>query len=569
MSALKAAKVRAFAKRMQTAMMYERIARARRRSINENAVFYESFAGNGMLCNPEALFRALLELPEFGHFKHIWALSDLEAHADVVAEFAHHPRVRFVKYNSVKYYAALATSKYLVNNATFPPQFGKRTGQVYLNTWHGTPLKAMGYDVPGGAVDTRNVARNFLCADYLLAPNDETARMYLSGFRMQNIFRGRILEAGSPRIDKQFVSDLEREQLRATLVRHGLTLSENQQIVLYAPTWKGNFYAPTNDIRQLRAAVDAITSRIDSDRYRVLLKVHQQAYKYAAADEAVRDILVPNTMPANDVLAVTDVLVTDYSSIFIDFLATGRPVLFYVPDLCEYTDSRGLNLPVESWPGPVCRDVVTLTDNLKLLHSGGPDDPLVAYSERYERARARYCGLEDGNSAQHVIDVVFRGRVEGHTIREGFSDGRTAILIHLGGILPNGITASALCLLNNIDYSRFDVSVTYPHQTSASRAALIAQIHPAVRLLPRSGGMNGSKLRVTPLVAVRGRSAAHHQRTTRLNPGLLRDEWVRCYGVAQFDHVVDFSGYAPLWPKIFSQRGTGTLSIWLHNDMVA
>ena len=63
-----------------------------------------------------------------------------------------------------------------MNNATFPPQFGKRKGQVYLNTWHGTPLKAMGYDIRGGAVDTRNVARNLLSADYLLAPNDDTAK---------------------------------------------------------------------------------------------------------------------------------------------------------------------------------------------------------------------------------------------------------------------------------------------------------------------------------------------------------------------------------------------------------
>ena len=562
-------KMRSWVKRTKTAVKFQRVARSRRAAIDKNAVFYESFAGNGMLCNPEALFRALLDQPEFGHLKHIWSLNDLDAYPEVVAEFAKHPRVRFVRHDSVKYHKALARSKYLVNNATFPPQFGKRTGQVYLNTWHGTPLKAMGYDVPGGAVDTRNVARNFLCADYLLAPNEDTAQMYLSGYRMQNIYRGKILEEGAPRVDKQFVSADTREQLRVALVREGLTIEPGQQIVLYAPTWKGDFYAPNNDIRQLRAAVDAITSRLDSERYRVLLKVHQQAYKYAVDDEAVRDILVPNSVPTNDILAVTDVLVTDYSSIFVDFLATGRPVLFYVPDLDDYADSRGLYLPTETWPGPVCQDVQSLSDNLKLLHTGGADDPVLVYAANYRAARSRYCAHDDGGAAQRIIDVVFRGHTEGATIREDFYDTRTSILIHLGGILPNGITASALCLLNNIDHSRFDVTVTYPHVTSPSRVGLIAQIHPDVRLLPRVGGVNGSKLRVTPLVAVRRRSAKQHQRTTRRNAALLRDEWVRCFGNAQFDHVVDFSGYAPLWPKIFTQRRTGTLSIWLHNDMVA
>jgi CDP-glycerol glycerophosphotransferase len=569
MPAPNVAPLRALARRVRTAAQYERVALARRAPIDEHAVLYESFAGNGMLCNPEALFRSLLAAPDMGHLRHIWSLSDLEAYPETIAEFAGDPRVSFVKHDSAAYYAALATSKYLINNATFPPQFGKRDGQIYLNTWHGTPLKAMGYDVPGGAVDTRNVARNFLNADYLLAPNDDTAQMYLSAFRMANIFNGRIIEEGSPRIDKQFVSDTERADVRKRLVHRGLRVDDAHKIVLYAPTWKGSFYAPTNDIRQLRATVDAISARIDTETYRVVLKVHQQVYKYAVANKDLKDILVPNDIPANDALAVADVLITDYSSIFIDFLATGRPVLFYTPDLDNYTDSRGLYLPVEKFPGPVCRDVAELADCLKRVNSGDEDDPVVAYAGVYESARRRYCDLERGDAAARIVDVVFRGATEGHRIRQDFADGRESILIHLGGMLSNGITSSALCLLNNIDHRRFDVSVTYQHTTSPSRLQLIAQIHPKVRLLPRIAGMNGSKVRVTPLVAVRRRSGAQHERAMARNTDLLRDEWIRCFGNSRFDYVVDFSGYAPLWPKVFSQRGAGSLSIWLHNDMSA
>ena len=137
------------------------------RRIDQHTVFYEAFSGNGMLCNPEAIFRALLASDDMGQLKHVWALEDLNEFAGTMQEFADDPRVRFVKYQSSAYYSALATAKYLINNATFPPQFGKREGQVYVNTWHGTPLKAMGYHVPDGALDTRNVVRNFLSADYL------------------------------------------------------------------------------------------------------------------------------------------------------------------------------------------------------------------------------------------------------------------------------------------------------------------------------------------------------------------------------------------------------------------
>jgi CDP-glycerol glycerophosphotransferase (TagB/SpsB family)/glycosyltransferase involved in cell wall biosynthesis len=561
--------LRNLTRRIRLAVMYERLARARRAPIDENSVLYESFSGNGMLCNPEAIFRALLDAPDMDHLRHVWVLSDLGQFASTVAEFADNPRVKFVRKESPAYYSALATSKYLINNATFPPQFGKREGQVYVNTWHGTPLKAMGYDVPGGALDTRNIVRNLVSADYLLAANDATTEMYLTAYRMRNIFRGSIIREGSPRIDRQFVSAPERAQLRSQLQQRGIAVDAAQEIMLYAPTWKGSFYSPTNDISQLRKRIETINSQIDTRKYRLLLKVHQQVYKYAAADKGLRGILVPNEIPANKVLAVTDVLITDYSSIFVDFLATGRPVLFYTPDLDGYTTSRGLYLAPEQWPGPVTRDVDELTSYIKRLRSGGNDDPVVAYAERYAAARERYCAREDGNASARVVDVVFRGRAADYDVGQDFSDGRQSILMHLGGMLSNGITASALSLLDNIDYDRFDVSVTFPHTESPARVRSINLINPNVRLFPRIGGINGSKLKVRSLLAVRGRSARQHEKGVSRHRHLLRDEWVRCFGASRFDFVVDFSGYAPLWVKLFSQRGAGSLSIWLHNDMHA
>ncbi len=81
--------------------------------------------------------------------------------------------------------------------------------------------------------------------------------------------------------------------------------------------------------------------------------------------------------------------------------------------------------------------------------------------------------------------------------------------------------------------------------------------------------MNGSKLKVKPLLAVRRRTERQHQAVTTRHADLLRDEWMRCFGDAQFDHVVDFSGYSPFWVKMIANRPSGSFSIWLHNDMLA
>ncbi|HEY7007882.1 MAG TPA: CDP-glycerol glycerophosphotransferase family protein, partial [Jatrophihabitantaceae bacterium] len=531
MAAWNVARLRRLAVRAKRAAEFELLARARRAPIDEHTVCYESFAGNGMLCNPEAIFRALLDADGFSHLNHVWALDRLADHAATVAEFAGHPRVRFVEYQSNAYFAALARAKYLVNNATFPPQFGKRPGQVYLNTWHGTPLKTMGYDVAGGVLETRNVVRNFLAADYLLAPNEDTAEMYLSAYRMRNVFRGAIVDEGSPRVDRQFA---DQAAIRSRLHQRGVTVGDGRQVILYAPTWKGSFYAPVNDIRQLRARIEAIAAQIDTTKYQLLLKVHQQVFKHAVVDDALRTLLVPNDVATNDMLAVTDVLITDYSSIFIDFLATGRPILFFTPDMNDYESSRGLYVPPSGWPGPVCSELDDLVAHIKRLNTGTADDPVRVYADAYAIARDRYCPREDGHATERLIDAVFRGNEAHYDVRRGFSDGRTPILVHMGGMLPNGITASGLCLLDNIDHERFDVTATFPITTRPDKLDLIGLINPKVRVLPRFGGINGGKWQVRSMLAMKGRTPAQHERSYSGYVDLWRDEWMRCFGAARF-----------------------------------
>src|SRR5215210_554539 len=146
-------KLERIARRLYKAARSERTALPRYAPIIKNQVLYESFSGNGMLDSPEAIFQELRNAPDMRHLSHVWALNDLDAYRSTVRKYDGDPRVRFVAHGSARYYAALARSKYLINNATFPPEFGRREGQIYLNTWHGTPLKHMGYDIPGGGPD--------------------------------------------------------------------------------------------------------------------------------------------------------------------------------------------------------------------------------------------------------------------------------------------------------------------------------------------------------------------------------------------------------------------------------
>lgn len=556
--------------RVKRAARFEIHAHWRRQPLVAGSVLYESFSGNGMLDNPEAVFRAILAAPDLQGLTHIWALSDLERYRSAVEEFAGDSRVTFVRYGSAAYYRALATSQYLVNNATFPPDFSKRPGQVYLNTWHGTPLKRMGYDIEDGALGTANIVRNFVQADYLLSANSfMTEQMYETAYKLAGIYRGVLVEEGYPRIDRQFLDDGSRAEVRRRLTEAGIPLGD-RKIVLYAPTWKGaTFGRPTDDLDELLTHIHRIEEQLDTSRYAVLLKTHQSVHTLAADRPELKRLLVPNEIPTNLVLGASDLLVSDYSSIFFDFLQTGRPIVFFTPDLADYAGTRGLYFEPEEWPGPVFESAREVGEQLARI--AADDDRVPPESrERYAAMRARFTPFEDGRAAERVVDIVFRRARDGYRLHTALADdGRQKILLYLGGMRPNGITTSALNLLNNIDHDRFDVSALFSQSKSPAAIAKQKQINPAARQFPRVGGMNGAKLLhlARHLHFRRGRIAEHAEVPTQNQ--LWDDEWYRCFGDSRFDYVVDFSGYGPFWAALLLHSPDAQRAIWLHNDLAS
>ena len=538
----------------------------RRADIRPGTVFYESFSGNGILCNPEAIFRYLLNHPDFEHLQHIWALENPQK-SEIPAEYRNHPRVRIINRASTSYSRYLATAEFLVNNATFPPEFSKRPGQTYINTWHGTPLKKMGYAIPNGAVATRNIIRNFVAADYLLSSSPfMSEQMYASDYRLRNIFNGKILEEGLPRTDRQF-EPKAREEARRRLIDAGIDLPE--KLILYAPTWRGeSFYEPSDSSAEVAQILKVLNSA-SANNWGAIAKVHQVVFDVSKESIDLRGSLVPNDIPTNLVLAAADILVTDYSSIFMDFTALDRPIQFFLPDQENYEDSRGLYVDPAELPGPRAYGTSELRESISSLTHRKPD-VVDEYASRRRAWAETYAPHEDGNVTSRVVDAVFR-KESGARELEISNDGRERILIYLGTMKPNGITTSALNMLASIDHTRFDVSVYYLFTSKPDQARNIAAIAPEVRHFPRIGGMSGSKIthaRRDRLQRTGLRKAAANGEEIPL-ANLFADEWTRCFGDSSFDYIVDFSGYGPLWDFILLQGPARSRSVWLHNDMYA
>ncbi len=479
---------------------------ARRLPVRDDVVLYEAYGGRGVLCHPEAIFRELIDDPDLAHLQHVWVLTRDAAQTEAAREVAAHPRVSIVRPGSAAYIRRLATARWLVNNATFPPGFGKRDGQVYLNTWHGTPLKSMGYDQPDAIGATRNVVRNFLMADYLLTSGDYmTSRMYVGGYRLTNIFAGQVIDEGGPRTDRQCLDETGRGRVLARLRRAGVVVADGDRVVLYAPTWQGESFATARDDAAVLGERVRELAGLLPPGHRVLLRVHQQVYAAAAARADLRGLLVPGDVPANEVLGVTDVLVSDYSSIFFDFLPTGRPIVFFTPDQDVYTDERGVYLDLGTeLPGPTTHTVAELADVVAAVGAGSALDPETTHGEVRRAAVERFAAKDDGRAAARVVDIVFRGRREGYAVAPLPRDGRATMLVHIGGMKPNGITTSALGMLRHLDHARFDVTVAFDAVPEPDRLANVA-------LLPPPGPPAAPDRRLRPRIAalVRPARAVH------------------------------------------------------------
>ncbi|MDQ0633538.1 CDP-glycerol glycerophosphotransferase [Arthrobacter pascens] len=516
-------------------------------------VLYESSHGDSVSCNPLQIFRNLLADPRFDSWTHIWVLNDKDR---IPYELAGRQNVIFAARDSDLYLRYLSTASYLINNNTFPPYFVRREGQKYLNTWHGTPLKTLGRDIQNGFMDHRNAARNFLHTTHMIAPNQFTAECLIDKYDVTGIFAGKLAVTGYPRVDATVGAS---EQQKLELRRH-LGIEDGKKVVLYAPTWRGSLGSlETGSIDVL-----SVMQELETLDCVPLYRGHALTSKDGSA-RSLDNFVVPDDVPTNDLLAVVDVLITDYSSIFFDFMATGRPIVYFAYDLDEYAAQRGLYFEMETLPGRVCVETAGLLSEVAAaLQDEGSAD------EKYLRGIETFCAIEDGSSTQRAIDFFFFDAAE--CVVPTDRNPKHKVLFYQGSFIPNGITTSYLNLVGNVDSvsTRMFLAIEPSSVKSEERRLEKFAQHPEhVQVLGRVGGqlVTAEERWVIDKFNATGDLASSE--LWDIYDGAFRREFRRMFGDANFDSVVCFEGYARFWAALFANttNPAARKSIYLHNDM--
>lgn len=535
----------------------------KRKSVKKKVILYESFYGRGMLCGPYALFQELIKHPVYRKYRHIWVLDDLNQHSDLIQKYKH-SNVSFVTHDSKQYLKYLASAGYLINNSTFPGYFVKKEGQIYVNTWHGIPLKNLGYDEPSGTLAASNTARNFLHADYLIAANPFMTDIYRRAYRQEGISQAKIIEEGYPRLDTLVNED--RDNIYRELERQGVSVDPNKKIILYAPTWRGDTFAnPDLSTDEFVLLKEVLEKTIDTDTYQILVKVHQAVYSRIRETLEEFPYIVPAAMDANVILGITDILISDFSSIYFDFLATGRPVLFYIPDLEEYSEKRGMYFGIEELPGPNTEDLEELSDWINRIDTVFADN-----RERYDRVRSWCCDYEIGTISKRIIQTVFEGETENVRIL-GCGTKKKNVLISRGPMMVNGISTALINLLNQFDYDQYDVTVLLAAPANQREREQILRLddNKNVRVLVKPNGPTN-----TVTEDIRNNFYTQSNPIKILSPIMYSEkiysrEFRRLFGESKFDYIIDYDGYGIFNATVCLAQKEAQTYIWLHNDMVS
>lgn len=479
--------------------------------IQKSCILYQAGDGTGMTGGPLAMFQYLIEEKKFQKYQHIWVISGWEENAAAVKKYMGNTHVLFVKKDTDEYWKWLASAKYLICDAEFPVSFSKRKEQVYIHTGFGIPDETQGICIPEGKIRNGNIMRNLLAVDYLISANSKVTDFIRTTYKLDGIFKGNILEAGDPAVDNY--GYMKCGQIEDELLERGIDIDLWKKIVLYVETDRAEGQDTAKKADTCLKMIKRLEDALDLEQYQVLAKIDVQTYNYIKEQVGWTGQFVAQDMDIEQLMPAAYVVVTNGT---VDAALT---------DLEQYSLSYRKNL--EKW---LC--------------------------DRGRKKDSRVC--------QKVVQTVFGKKDLKNVIRCDHTD-KKKLLLYGGVLTTNGITFSFLTLLNHIDYEKYDVTVLARKGKDPVTVDRIKNLPDKVRVLYQEERVYTPTLEENArhmLIMERGLDAG-----IQAPVDFYKRELKRMFGNAEFDYVVEFTGYNKLYAVLFSYMSKCKKLIWMHNDL--
>ena len=364
------------------ALMSESYPKYREEPLNDKLILFESIWGTKYSCNPQAIYEYIDKY--YPQYECVWSFKDPRTPIKGNA--------RRVRRESLEYYKVLATAKYLVNNVNFEEDYVKREGQIEIQTMHGTPLKSLGLDVESDFKTIQQRDR-FIekCArwDHLIVQGKFVEDMAYQMYR----FEKNILKTGYPRTDVLYLKkDVDS-------IKKAIGIPLDKKVILYAPTWR------TRDSFDMQLDLEKARKEL-GDNYVLLIRLHHlcaKGYDVPADNEFIFDLT--NYTDVQELYHISDMMITDYSSVMFDYALLNKPMMFFTYDLESYSeDTRGVYFDIsKEAPGPLVFTTDELISAVKNI-----DEEIKKIEKRVSDFYDKYLTYECGESAKKVVEEVIK-----------------------------------------------------------------------------------------------------------------------------------------------------------------
>lgn len=504
--------------------------------IDEDIVYMESRNGHDFTGN---IFRIAEELSkgEFGDFRiYVFANPDVKSRI-IELEKNYNLNIHKIITDADEACIILEKAKYIFTDSAIQSKFIKKDCQIMFNTWHGTPLKLMGFDNPSEQPNIGIIQKSLLFSDYILYPNEYMRDIMLKAYMIDAIYPGVILLEGYPR-NSVFLDEEKRSEFRRILD------VEDKEVFVYMPTFKG-IVSDRKDIKQ-RNDVDSFLEKIDAnlkDNQILFVKFHPYNQSKIDFSKFSKVKAFPQGYEGYDVLNASDCLITDYSSVFFDFATTKRKIVIFNYDEEEYLRDRGIYMPLEELPFPKVKTIEDLIGELNLDKN---------YSD--EDFTAQYCGYDSISSARDICRAVIYN--EDSCRREIIESSKKNILIYGEGLEDNDTTDSLIRLIEGMDTNRYNIFVSFKrwHENiKKNHLEALKRMPEGVEFLPLSYNITPTvkeKMNLNKFINDLGNQELYES----LKP-LFEKSFKKQYGDLKFDLVVDYNTSNPIDSLIFANSG--------------
>lgn len=366
-------------------------------SVDSNTIVFESFGGKNYSDSPKYIYEYMQK--NYPKLNYIWVFNNPDKNVII-------GNAEKVKKGSKEYYDAYSKAKFWVSNARLPLYLNKKENQIYIQTWHGTPLKRLANDMkvvrmPG--TTTANYKKNFYAEtsrwDYLVSPNRYSTNIFKTAFWMDE---ERTWEIGYPRNDVLVNRSDDQEYINQ--IKKDLNLPEGKKVIMYAPTWRDDEFVKKGQyLFDLKINLENLQKEL-GENYVILLRMHYliaNALDLNGYEDFAID--VSNYSDISELYLISDALITDYSSVMFDFGILKRPQYFFAYDIEKYDKGlRGFYMDyMNDLPGEIITDEFKLAEELKNI-----DEHKEKYKEKIEKFYEKFCSLEKGQSSKFIGDYI-------------------------------------------------------------------------------------------------------------------------------------------------------------------